>query len=99
MTPEQIKSQDYLDNIEEWTKSNKMKLNENKTEVIIFNFSHNFPFATRLHLNNTVLETVREPSILGTIVRSDLSWHSNTRQAGAEQGKAQLPTEIWSYCD
>ena len=87
--PENIKSQEYLDNIEEWTERNKMKLNENKTKVIIFNFSKNYQFSTRLHLNNTVLEIVRETSVLGTIVRSDLSWYSNTRYL-VKRGYARL---------
>ena len=47
--------------------------------MIIFNYSKSYQFATRLHLNNTVLETVSETHVLGTIIRSDLSWCSNTK--------------------
>ena len=87
--PENIKSQEYLDNIEAWTQKNKMKLNENKTKVMMFNYSHNYKFATRLYLNNTILETVSETHVLGTIIRSDLSWCSNTQYL-VQRGYARM---------
>ena len=43
------------------------------------NCSSNYQFTTRLQVNNTQLEVISETHVLGTIVRSDLSWHSNTR--------------------
>ena len=46
------KSQDYLNNIEDWTKKQKMILNQKKTKLIIFNYTDNYQFSTRLKLNN-----------------------------------------------
>ena len=43
------------------------------------NCSSNYQFTTRLQVNNTQLEVISETHVLGTILRSDLSWHSNTR--------------------
>ena len=56
-----------------------MKLNEKKTKLMIFNYSRNYQFATRVHLNNTLLETIRETCLLGTIVSDDLTWRSNSQ--------------------
>ena len=70
-------SQSYINNVSEWTQSNKMELNERKSKVMIFNFTRN-QFDTRIHLNDTLLETATETSLLGTIVSLDLNWHKNS---------------------
>ena len=44
---------------------------------MIFNFTDNFQFATRLELKGKNIEIVDRLNILGTIVRSDLSWDDN----------------------
>ena len=49
-----------MDNICEWTDANKMKLNEKKSKVMVFNYTRNYQFATRVHLNHTLLETINE---------------------------------------
>ena len=76
---ENIKSQEYMDKISEWTDNKKMKLNVEKSNVMIFNETKNYQFATRIQLNETILETVKEAKLLGTIVSSDLTWHSNSQ--------------------
>ena len=71
-------SQSHLFKIAEWTKSAKMKLNTDKSKYMVFNFTRNHQFNTRLHLENQVLEQVRETRLLGLIINEDLSWHANT---------------------
>ena len=44
---------------------------------MIFNYTDNFQFATRLELKGKNIEIVDRLNILGTIVRSDLSWDDN----------------------
>ena len=39
--PDHLKSQQYLNEIEKWTKSMKMELNEEKTKCMTFNFTKN----------------------------------------------------------
>ena len=39
-----------------WTDNQKMILNQKKTKVMIFNFSDNYQFTTRLKLNDEILE-------------------------------------------
>ena len=78
LPPNNIQSQNYLDSIEEWTDNKKMKLNQKKSKIMIFNFTRNYQFGTRLYLENQLLETVQETKLLGTIISSDLTWWQNT---------------------
>ena len=45
-----LKSQKYLNQINTWTKDHQMVISEKKTKAMIFNFTENFQFATRLEL-------------------------------------------------
>ena len=47
---------------------------------MIINYTHNFQFATRVQIINKLLVTIQETSLLGTVVSSDLKWHSNSDQ-------------------
>ena len=67
LPPENIKSQNYLDSVQEWTDGKKMKLNHKKSKVMIFNFTKNYQFATRVYLGDTLLEIEKETKLLGTI--------------------------------
>ena len=49
-----------------------MVLNEKKTKVMIFNFTDNYKFTTKLSLNNTNLEIVQKTKLLGVILTDDL---------------------------
>ena len=42
-----------------------MKLNETKSKIMVFNFTHDYQFSTRVHLNDTLLETTPETRLLG----------------------------------
>ena len=72
-------SQAILNNVAEWTETKKMKLNEEKTKFMIFNFTNNYQFDTRLFLNGKNIEKVEHTKLLGTIISSDLSWRKNTQ--------------------
>ena len=39
---EKIQSQDHLNSVQKWTNERKMKLNKEKTKVIIFNYTLNY---------------------------------------------------------
>ena len=53
-------------------------LNEKKTKVMIFNFSRDHQFTTRLQLNNHNIEIINETRLLGVQVTDDLKWNRNT---------------------
>ena len=74
-----FKTQDYLTQISKWTTQKQMKLNCQKSNYMIFNFTRNFQFNTRLYLDNNLLEEVKETRLLGVILNSNMTWHSNTR--------------------
>ena len=76
---ENIESQNFLNSIEEWTTNKKMKLNQKKSKIMIFNFTNNYQFGTRLYNENQQLKIIQETKLLGTIISSDLTWWQNTK--------------------
>ena len=73
-----LKSQENISKINQWTKNQKMQLNAKKTKNMIFNFTKNSQFATRMVLENENVETVTSTKLLGTIITNDLKWNENT---------------------
>ena len=57
-----------------------MLISEKKTKFMIFNFTKNYQFATRLILNNTNIEMVDKIKILGTVITDNLSWNENCNE-------------------
>ena len=74
-----LQSQQHLDNIAEWTQDRKMKINENKTKYMVFSRS-NTEFATRLKMNNKVIDRIEETKLVGVWVTTFLDWEKNTRE-------------------
>ena len=70
--PANLKSQQYLDNLSEWTDINLMKLNVKKSKYMTVNFTKNYQFSTRLCLDGNNLEEVQETKLLGLTIRNDL---------------------------
>ena len=77
--PENLKTQQYLNEISQWTQEKKMKLNVQKSKIMIFNYTTNHQFTTRLSLDNVNLEVVNNAKLLGTHITSDLRWDLNTK--------------------
>jgi hypothetical protein len=73
-----LKSQQWLEEINTWTKNQKMKINEKKTKVMIFNYSTDKQFTTRLTVNDHPVEVINSSRLLGTIITDDLRWDENT---------------------
>ena len=73
-----LQSQGYLDKLSDWTSSKEMLLNCDKSKYMIFNFSRNYQFNTRLHMENSLLQQVTNTRLLGVIISDNLSWHLNT---------------------
>ena len=76
--PANLESQFFLDQISQWTKEQKMMINKKKSKTIIFNFTNNYKFSTRLNIEGEILETVEDTKLLGTIISNDLKWEKNT---------------------
>ena len=73
-----LKSQEYLEEIRSWTENQKMILNDKKTKVMVFNFNDNYQFGTRLKLEENNLEVVDRAKLLGVITTDDSKWEVNT---------------------
>ena len=74
---ENLTTQETLNNIAEWTDINKMKLNEDKTNYMVFSRSE-IEFVTRLYLNKTTLDRVEAVTLVSVWVTTWLDWQKNT---------------------
>ena len=75
-----LRSQEHLNVINEWTKKKKMQLNVKKNKNIIFNFTKKYQFTTKLTVNDENVDLVKETKLLGTIITDDLKWGKNTKE-------------------
>ena len=75
-----LKSQNQLEQIYQWTENKKMKLNVKKTKTMLLNFSKKNQFTTKLNIMNTDIEMVKETVLLGTVITDQLSWDRNTEE-------------------
>ena len=75
---ENLRTQQYLDKIFEWTEANQMILNNKKSKIMIFNFTRDFPVSARAALENEILEIIHETKLLGVLLDDELSWDRNT---------------------
>ena len=54
-----------------------MVISEKKTKAMIFNYTDNYQFTTRLELKGKNIEIVEKMKNIGTIVNTSLSWDEN----------------------
>ena len=55
---ENLKSQEYLNKINDWGEHHRMIISEKKTKAMIFNFMDNYKFTTRLQVKENNAEIV-----------------------------------------
>ena len=75
---ENLQSQEWLYQINDWTENQQMLINEKKTKTIIFNYTDNYQFTTRLKIKNHPVEVIDNARLLGTIISNNLTWDLNT---------------------
>ena len=72
--------QQNLEKIENFTKNNQMKINPEKSKLMLFNKSRKYDFPPEMHFQDgNFLEYVEETRLLGIQLASSLSWESNTK--------------------
>ena len=54
-----------------------MKISQKKTKLMVFNPGNVMDFMTKFHLGDNELELVEETTLLGMVLKNDLSWASN----------------------
>ena len=73
--------QEQLNMLVEYSNTHQMRVNENKTKVMIFNTGRNYDVMPQLTLSGMggdYLEVVEQFKLLGVIVRRDMKWYDNT---------------------
>ena len=78
VNPQDLKSQEWLNKINDWTDEQKMVINQKKTKTMIFNYTEKYQFTTRLSIKGENLEVIDSTKLLGTIITNDLKWNENT---------------------
>ena len=79
LSPSKYGMQDKLNTIATWTEENLMKLNEEKSNYIIFSKARE-EFAARLTLNGKLLERKKVTKIVGVFLEEKGGWAKNTAE-------------------
>ena len=75
---ERNKLQKHLDDVSQYALENEMKLNKEKTKVMLFNTASQRDFMPEVNVDGKQLEVVEEYKLLGVIISSNLKWEANT---------------------
>ena len=78
LKPTHSQMQDQLLSLENYATENKMKINQSKTKLMLFNPAKHFDFQPEMMLCNERVDLVEQMKLLGVIITSDLKWHENT---------------------
>ena len=74
----QSKVQDQLNKLQIYADQNEMKINYQKSKVMLFNTAKINDFTPEIKIGNETLDVVNEMKLLGVKISTDLKWHSNT---------------------
>ena len=92
-----LKTQKYLTEINQWTENQKMSINQNKTNAMLINFTQK-QFTTRLFLKGESVELVDKIKILGVTINNQLNWDENTAILVRKVNqRMQLLRAVWSF--
>ena len=78
LIPEKSKVLRQIKEIQDYARSNEMKLNLKKTKFMLFNKCKNIDFMPSLTLEGMEIELVEEMKILGVVLSSDLKFSKNS---------------------
>ena len=76
--PESTKMQIQLDELKEYADEHEMKINHEKSKVMIFNNARSIDFEPEMNLDGVEMQVVDELRMLGLVVTSHLKWKQNT---------------------
>ena len=67
-------------------------------DCLIFNYTDNSQFTTRLKINNEQIEVIDSTRLLGTIIQNDLTWDMNTASLVKKaNGRMELLRRVASF--
>ena len=78
--------QEDLDKLHHWSQHNQMDFNTKKCKIMRITRKQ-APFTNSVHMNDTILEEVKEFKDLGILTNSSLSWNSHTDMITAKANK------------
>ena len=90
LRPEDNPIQTEVIALAKYAEDHKMKINKNKTKVMVFNQAKSVDILPEVKLDENELEVVEETKFLGIILRNDLKWQSNTKNT-----LAKCYTRMW----
>lgn len=67
----------YIKKIEEWLQSNNLKLNQQKTNVLVFSTRQANPMLQNVEFNNCIYQTVSSARLLGIVIDGNLKWREH----------------------
>ena len=67
-----------VDDLMEYSEQHQMKINEEKSKLMLFNTSTVNDFTPVIKVNDRELEVVEEMKLLGVVLTSDVKWAKNT---------------------
>ena len=71
--------QQEFDKLQTLSRDQGMIINKDKTKVMLFNPAKRYDFLPNIQTDEgETLEVIEEASLLGIIIRTDMSWKSNT---------------------
>ena len=79
LIPEKSSVYNELEKIQEYAKSNDMKINLHKTKFMLFNQCKSFDFMPSLELEGCQIDLVEDMKILGVMISSDMKFSKNTQ--------------------
>ena len=95
---QELKTQNYLNEINQWTVNQKMEINEKKTKAMLINFTNQHQFVTRLQLKGKSIELVDKIKILGVTMTNKLDWSENTAILVKKVNqRMQLLRAVWGF--
>ena len=68
-----LKTPEYLNQMKQWSEDHQMIISKKKTKALIFNYTNNYQFGTRIQFEGENIEFVDKMKLLGTWVTSKLT--------------------------
>ena len=71
--------QQEVDKLKVYAEENKMKINKNKTKIMLFNQARKIDILPKVKLYENQIEVVEEAKLLGVMITNNLTWQRNTQ--------------------
>lgn len=78
LRPEDSRVYKQLQSTKQYAAENGMKLNPNKTKLMLFNPAKAYDFMPAFPIGSGEIQLIEKTKLLGLVISSDMSWSSNT---------------------